>query len=802
MATKNNLNRLLPFCLTLGLLFGSCEKDVFNSEKVKETYENKFPIKDIDPSMDWKMTQQVSVDISVYEDYGENYTVEVYDNNPYSIDGSVHLLASGTANQDLSFRTVIDCPLALTTLYIARADKAGRRIFKPVSIINKKVTASFGGKANARSFSSATTRSENEFAISAMTRPYTDNEIAAMLSTAVEYVGQDMDANIANQTIFKVTGSYEGGLNHGGSLTPDVSTIKLIIAPGATWKISSPQIVNQGLEIIVASKGIIDLKQGSVQGPSLKFTNTASLTVLGPTYQEEGGDAKDARGQIFGHGWIEFANGGNNYSAGYIDIDGINNNGGTFFNYGKIIAGEVHGSSTGSLFVNHGELTAQHVGANDVGPQIDNACKIKVIGHLTTNGLRLAKGSLIECKFLHASSHLILDNHSMVDVSGNSYFLNCNIVGPTEDNSYALLRLAKIDQADWTGDWMVEVKQGYAINNIYCEYSNGGKANSKFVNECLNGKAGGNALKGNGNAVVCQLKEAPAYIPEGSCTGAGNLPGEEGSEVPSNPSVYTYVFEDNYPLVGDYDFNDVALDVTIEYNRDEATNHIQSTKISVTLAAVGASKFLGAGLRIVEVNKSAISAISYGGTGVSRFPATLLGSFFGTSIEEDNTFLTIPLFGNAHAVFDNVSNGTFINTVASNATITTPHTTATPYTYEITLEHTDKNQVNPLISKDNLDFFIAYQHRSMKKRMEVHLYEFYKYGATAAGTIQQENLDLAGNNTWAICVPNFRYPKEFINICDEAESSNCAYPRFLGWARDRNTNQDWYLYPNENNVYR
>lgn len=38
--------------------------------------------------------------------------------------------------------------------------------------------------------------------------------------------------------------------------------------------------------------------------------------------------------------------------------------------------------------------------------------------------------------------------------------------------------------------------------------------------------------------------------------------------------------------------------------------------------------------------------------------------------------------------------------------------------------------------------------------MEVHLYEFWGYGATAAGVaIQQENLDLAGNNTWAICVP-------------------------------------------------
>ena len=71
-----------------------------------------------------------------------------------------------------------------------------------------------------------------------------------------------------------------------------------------------------------------------------------------------------------------------------------------------------------------------------------------------------------------------------------------------------------------------------------------------------------------------------------------------------------------------------------------------------------------------------------------------------------------------------------------------------------------------------------------------------------AGTVQETNLELAGNNTWAICVPNFRYPNESINISNQKDNNDCAYPKFLDWARNRNVSQDWYKYPNEGKVYR
>ena len=82
--------------------------------------------------------------------------------------------------------------------------------------------------------------------------------------------------------------------------------------------------------------------------------------------------------------------------------------------------------------------------------------------------------------------------------------------------------------------------------------------------------------------------------------------------------------------------------------------------------------------------------------------------------------------------------------------------------------------------------------------MEVHLYEFWGYGATAAGTIQQENLDLAGNNTWqsacrmASAIP--RKPSMF-HVLTSPEAS--AYPEFIYWAQDRTQYTEWYEHPVE-----
>lgn len=114
--------------ITICVFVGGCEKSAFDPEKVKATYENKFPVKDIAPLMDWKTTNPISATASVFEDTNVNYNIRICDINPLEEATAAKLLASGIANDKLLFSTKIDCPSYLTEVYVCRTDAAGRNV--------------------------------------------------------------------------------------------------------------------------------------------------------------------------------------------------------------------------------------------------------------------------------------------------------------------------------------------------------------------------------------------------------------------------------------------------------------------------------------------------------------------------------------------------------------------------------------------------------------------------------------------------------------------------------------------------
>ena len=452
-----------------------------------------------------------------------------------------------------------------------------------------------------------------------------------------------------------------------------------------------------------------------------------------------------------------------NYNAGTIELENLNIStpGCTFYNCGTVKVDKLNINNRGTKFVNQGKTEIEETYTQTT---IENGCFLTVEKF---TGLSLVLGDNCYTKIEEFNpqwdTEVSLGANTILTIEEGKF-------GKTRFKGTAKPSLVKIEE-------IKEVNQMTSEGAVYYEIKeHEGDKYKQFV-KCLT----------NTGSTISKWGESPVVIPEGDCTGEGNNPGE-GSETPSGPIPYTYVFEDNFPLVGDYDFNDVVLDVSINHDRS-SDNKITTTNIDITLAAAGATKTIGAGLRLVNVDRAAIANISYEGD-VNRFQNTLSGSVLANVNFEDG--MVIPLFGNVHGVFG-ATPGTMINTGIA---------TAPTYTYKIKIEQSNAYQrESPVISKDNLDFFIAYKFRSMQQRMEVHLYEFWDYGATKGGTVQKENLELAGNNTWAICVPNFRYPKESVNI--STTDGNCAYPLFLKWAQNRTPeNEDWHLHPNEKNVYR
>ena len=266
---------------------------------------------------------------------------------------------------------------------------------------------------------------------------------------------------------------------------------------------------------------------------------------------------------------------------------------------------------------------------------------------------------------------------------------------------------------------------------------------------------------------------------EDGCIKEGYGSDDTPDDVEIRKAVYSYAFEDNYPKAGDYDFNDIVLNVTLPV----AGNEVKELKYVVDLQAVGAMKQLGAGLRILGINKSNVETVDFG-AGAAQRDGSLSASriFEDASYETTGSELVIPLFGDAHSVYGYTgTQRPMLNTGNASTSLTDI------YTLEVIIKL--KNAVSIPSVTNCLDFFIAYQGTG-EKRTEIHLNQFNS--ATANGQLADNNvLEVIKvvNNTWALCVPDkFAYPTERTVITE-------AYAKFADWAHDQSTNTDWYNMP-------
>ena len=359
-----------------------------------------------------------------------------------------------------------------------------------------------------------------------------------------------------------------------------------------------------------------------------------------------------------------------------------------------------------------------------------------------------------------------MEAQSMLTCTGKASLYR-TVTGPTVGT--ALLKINEIANTDGLAQSTSKV-----TNNIICEITDQtykGEAHydwSPFAWLVNKGLQQG--------ATHCNPGKADFMLPaDGECIKEGYGSDETPDDVEIRNAVYSYAFEDNYPKAGDYDFNDIVLNVTLP----AAGNNVKELKYTVALRAVGAVKQLGAGLRIKGINKSNVEEVSFGTGATQRSNSLSSGIFENAAYETNGSELVIPLFGDAHHIYG------FTGTrrpMLNTGNMTKP--LADVYTLEVTVKL--KNAISIPSATNDLDFFIAYP-ATGQKRTEVHLNRFNS--ATANGQLADSSaLDVikAVNNTWALCVPDkFAYPTETTVITN-------AYSKFTNWAQDQSTNTDWY----------
>jgi len=769
---KQSIVKIFTFSLLVSSIsFISCvdnEKNLFNADQLKQIYEETFPVKNIDSDGDWTMSRSVMAHVSINGDQGVDYKIQIFDADPLSPESTAKLLAEGTVTQSMTLDVVMDCATSLDKVFVARIDEHKRYLVQPTAIENGTVTAHFGDKGTpTRSISRAVTTS-----IPVMEAPYTADFISAKkaISTVIQ-ANWDLSAKSGwggsygqfpvfteSERWFKIQeGTFKAGFSATGNRDGEISAVKVIVPQGSTWVIENSNQFSDITEIIVENGGKIEIAKNG----SLILTRASYITVM------QGGSIVGDRG-------IQITNssaGRTNYNAGTIDCDFLkingSGNGVDFVNYGTLKLNSYNASTNGTTLINHGTIEVENIDGNN-NTNIKNGCYLKA-GKLQFGTLVMGNTSEAICKELTGNgndNNIVMEAQSMLTCTGKANLFR-TVTGPTQGT--ALLRIHEIDNTSGLAQSASKVS-----NNIICEITDQtykGEAHYNWspfawlVNKGL-----------QQGATYCNPGKAEFILPaDGDCVKEGYNSDEKPDDVEIRYAVYSYAFEDNYPKAGDYDFNDIVLNVTLP----AAGNDVKELKYKIDLRAVGAVKQLGAGLRIRGIDKNNVEEISFGAGAAQRTGSLNSGIFENASYEANGNELVIPLFGDAHYVYGYTgAQRPMLNT--GNAS--TPLTDI--YTLEVNVKL--KNEISVPSVTDGLDFFIAYQGIG-QKRTEIHLTHFNS--ATANGQLaDNEVLEVikAVNNTWALCVPDkFAYPTETTVITN-------AYSKFADWAHDQSSTTDWY----------
>jgi len=596
--------------LALVASVSSCTKDVTTMSqgeidaKAKENAELQLGFS-IPDGQTWNMASQVEANVTVNGDYGANYTVTIYENNPFInntgvVLGKAEVTSGGTATFDFT------CPNNLYSVFAAIKDEKGYTYVKPVAISNGKIETTFGGDApaGARSMRSARSSAADDFVIPEHTMP-----------TLSSYIDDAVAISDANNT-------PDSGVTHflipeGTTWSANIPSLQtgsgISVYVQGTLNINDEQRVNGGNVFIVGPKGTVNIASGE----QLVTNANNNAGTVGSFYVYPGG-------QVKGEGKLQFANGTGsyNYNGGTIDIGTINNNGGTLYNAGVINAKIMEGGAGNSMYVNAGKVIIKNApyGSGTSNIRIINNCWWEVHSGLACRNIVQGESAyMLIKKSLEMSdtndgtglpSYIYVKGNSLLDVKGAVAFNNVDIIGPTGD-SYAFLQFGKAVNANncgmqdsdlkptmnYTGGWGSPITKGAIQNKIYMSINTVDVDDNQYTFTAyeilvglLNGSLGSTQV-GNGAAKLNLEGQVANTVTESDCT-----PGI--SQQPPTPiyetlKVYTYAFEDQ--TVGtDYDMNDVVLKVNYKVKstgtgENAGKVEYDKTKLAVKLVAAGAT---------------------------------------------------------------------------------------------------------------------------------------------------------------------------------------------------------------------
>lgn len=455
-----------------------------------------------------------------------------------------------------------------------------------------------------------------------------------------------------------------------------------------------------------------------------------------------------------------------------------------FVNNGIVNIDEIRIDNPGSTFSNYGQFTATKMTTTS-DSHFHNYCYTS-IDDLDIQGNRnftIGQEALLLCKSLKMNNSTIsLNYNAILKVTDNAFFDYNNDIKANDDGApLTALVIFNDIKVNWGGL--------YLKNKLQVLFKNGHNYDSNYI-------------KVNNQVTSVFSEEETIEIPASGCNGEGNnVPADEpeGSGFPiivSPDNSYTFLMEDNWPVYGDYDMNDLVMDIKLSYKLED-NDYVSELGIIATLRAVGATKNIGAAIQLDKVKRTDIQQVEDD----NSYQRELDGNIFVCSngTENNQEYAVIPFFDNAHKALGLTTERKTINTRLEK------DYEANEKTFKVLIKF-NKNIQTEDINVNNLNFFIVTDGKK-QARKEVHLKGF-EPTQRASRKLLGSNCDdynvapyLSKDNLiWGLMVPSnkntqFQYPAEYQNI-------KKAYPMFETWVTSQgNENKDWYKIENGRKEY-
>lgn len=777
-----------------GILFSCVDsgKDLYDpSYETSNPKGNGFAAPD---DFDWSTIKTENVTVEVKDEEGGlySYLVEIYTEDPLTNENA-SVLATRTANKENNFKATAAITLLPTQkgIYIKQTDPRGRvevYLFD-VPEDNDNFTCKLYYQESAVQNRVLMSRTATTRAVSPEKPVYTS------IPSEAKEITEMQGTTLLRDASYKITSDYNGTFKFDGY----DGEIKTKVYVDATWTIPTTFQFQNGIEIIVMDNAKIKasgvmtfirnsmltvMDEGNVEAENISFTNGAPAALRN-------------WGNVSVTNTMTLHSGATLYNGGTITSKDIAINSNTqIINDNKIeLEGEFNLPSNFSL-ENNGEIYGKKMIANSdavitnkniiifetisfTNPTVNNSCSMEATISFYANGIKLnlTQGYIKAPKMEFQNGVVNLNNGSMLEATtrldippGYATFY-----GKGENTS--MIKSPIIAGQGFTYD-----------GNLAIESDNHVEKSPHWTNFHVQ----------NG-AYITKIGESKVTIEV--CTGTKNEgnKGEEPEE-PKFPIIvddthnYAYLFEDQWPLYGDYDMNDLVMIIkerTISLNKN---NKVEEFKLSIDLAATGATKSIGAAIMLDGVPASAIMQP------VEFSDNSLIKSFNLNSnkIENGQDYAVIPLFDDAHKALGR-DRYEQINTFANHSN----NTNVKNISFTIKLS----NPISPdelNINKLNVFIFVE-GNRNNRKEIHVIGYQPTKLANTDLFGGNNDNSSVSGkkyyiskdNLAWGIMVPtDFKWALEYVNI-------KTVYSLFTDWVTSGGVkNQEWWKTFDSSKVYK